>query len=65
MTEAVLLYGREEEVTPPTPELMLLAVRETDMLSYRERRKITSGGRSTGTSGTTASRSGCPRPRKG
>ena len=39
MTEAVFLYGREEEVTPPTPELMLLAVRETDMLSYRETRK--------------------------
>ena len=39
MTEAVAAYGREEEVTPPTPELMLLAVRETDMLSYRETRK--------------------------
>jgi DNA-binding CsgD family transcriptional regulator len=39
MTEAVFLYGREEEVTPPTPELMLRAVRETDMLSYRETRK--------------------------
>jgi DNA-binding CsgD family transcriptional regulator len=39
MTEAVFRYGREEEVTPPTPELMLLAVRETDMLSYRETRK--------------------------
>ena len=39
MTEAVAAYGREEEVAPPTPELMLLAVRETDMLSYRETRK--------------------------
>src|SRR3954452_20482246 len=39
MTEAVFLYGREEDVTPPTPQLMLLAVREMDMLSYREMRK--------------------------
>jgi len=39
MRDAVFRYGREEEVTPPTPELMLVAVRETDMLSYRETRK--------------------------
>ena len=38
-TEALRLYGAEEEPVPPKPELMLLAVRESDMLSYRERRK--------------------------
>jgi DNA-binding CsgD family transcriptional regulator len=38
-TEAFLLYGAEEEGVPPVPELMLRAVRETDLLSYREMRK--------------------------
>jgi len=39
MTEVVFLYGREEESVPPRPELMLRAVRESDVLSYREMRK--------------------------
>jgi DNA-binding CsgD family transcriptional regulator len=39
MTETVFLYGREEESVPPTPELMVRAVRESDVLSYREMRK--------------------------
>ena len=38
-TEACLLYGAEEESVPPVPELMLRAVRESDLLSYREMRK--------------------------
>jgi DNA-binding CsgD family transcriptional regulator len=38
-TEAFLLYGAEEELVPPVPELMLRAVRESDLLSYREMRK--------------------------
>jgi DNA-binding CsgD family transcriptional regulator len=38
-TQALRLYGAEEEPVPPKPELMLVAVREADMLSYRERRK--------------------------
>jgi len=38
-TEAFLLYGAEEELVPPVPELMLRAVRETDRVSYREMRK--------------------------
>jgi len=38
-TQALRLYGAEEEPVPPRPELMLVAVREADMLSYRERRK--------------------------
>ena len=38
-TEPLRLYGAEEEPVPPKPELMLLAVRESDMLSYREMRK--------------------------
>ena len=38
-TEALRLYGAEEEPVPPKPELMLLAVRESDMLSDREKRK--------------------------
>ena len=35
-TEAVRLYGRDEEIVPPTPELMMKAVRESDLMSYRE-----------------------------
>ncbi len=38
-TEAFRLYGREEELCQPTPELVLRAVRENDLLSYRELRK--------------------------
>lgn len=38
-SEAFLLYGAEEESVPPVPELMLRAVRESDVLSYREMRK--------------------------
>jgi DNA-binding CsgD family transcriptional regulator len=38
-SEAFLLYGAEEESVPPVPELMLRAVRESDLLSYREMRK--------------------------
>ena len=38
-TEAFRLYGAEEESVPPVPELMLRAVRESDLLSYREMRK--------------------------
>ena len=38
-TEAVRLYGATEEPVPPKPELMLLAVRESDRMSYREMRK--------------------------
>jgi DNA-binding CsgD family transcriptional regulator len=38
-TEAWQLYGYEEESCPPVPELMLRAVRESDLLSYREMRK--------------------------
>ena len=32
-TEALRLYGAEEEPVPPKPELMLLAVRESDIAS--------------------------------
>jgi DNA-binding CsgD family transcriptional regulator len=37
--EPLRLYGAEEEPVPPKPELMLRAVRESDMLSDREMRK--------------------------
>jgi DNA-binding CsgD family transcriptional regulator len=33
------LYGAEEEAVPPVPELMLRAIRTSDLLSYREMRK--------------------------
>src|SRR5436190_19324541 len=36
VTEARRLYGADEEPVPPKPELMLLVVRESDMLTYRE-----------------------------
>ena len=38
-TEAGRLYAAEEESVPPRPELMVKALRESDVLSYREMRK--------------------------
>jgi DNA-binding CsgD family transcriptional regulator len=38
-TEAARVYGAEEEAVPPTPAFMVLAVRMSDLLSYREMRK--------------------------